>query len=55
MKSLRVVRSVALMFFATLAFAQSDAHKPADKPVLSDAQKSFDQLKRPCFTSMGTG
>ena len=45
MKSLPVVHSVALMFFATVAFAQSDAHKPADKPVSSDPQRSFEQLK----------
>jgi hypothetical protein len=48
MKSLRLVWSVVLMSFATVAFAQSDAHKmaelkaPASK---SEAQTSFDTMK----------
>jgi hypothetical protein len=37
--------TAVLMCLPTLAFAQSDAHKPADKTVASDAQKSFDKLK----------
>lgn len=52
MKSLRIMLPVVLMStlllsIPTVAFAQSDAHKPAapsDAPK-SDAQKSFDQLK----------
>jgi uncharacterized damage-inducible protein DinB len=31
MKFLRIVLSATLMFFATAAFAQSDAHKPTEK------------------------
>ena len=48
MRSLRFVLSVVLMSLATVAFAQSDAHKmsepkaPAPK---SEAQTSFDTLK----------
>ena len=51
MKFVRFVLSVVLMSLSTVAFAQSDAHKPLDhstpqKPaVQSDAQKSFTQLK----------
>lgn len=45
MKSARLLLIAALTLFATGAFAQSDSHKPADPPVLSDAQKSFEQLK----------
>src|SRR5215470_4416465 len=47
MKSLRFVSSVsiALMSLASVAFAQSEMHKVADKAAPSDAQKSFDQLK----------
>ena len=47
MKSLRIMLSVAVLSLSAMAFAQSDAHKPAaqsDAPK-SDAQKSFDQLK----------
>jgi hypothetical protein len=47
MKSLRIMLSVAVLSLSTMAFAQSDAHKPvaqSDAPK-SDAQKSFDQLK----------
>ena len=42
MKSLRSILSVVLMSLSALAFAQSDAKKPV---TLSEAQKSFDQLK----------
>jgi hypothetical protein len=46
MKYLRVLLpAVALMSFSTVAVAQHDAHKSADSPAASDAQKSFDQLK----------
>lgn len=45
MKSARMLLIAAMTLFATGAFAQSDSHKPADPPVLSDAQKSFEQLK----------
>ena len=55
MKSLRFLLSVVLMSLSTLAFAQSDAQKPAaqmsdahksmDKPAPSEAQKSFDTMK----------
>src|SRR6478735_12196648 len=47
MKSLRTMLSIAVLSLSAMAFAQSDAHKPAaqsDAPK-SDAQKSFDQLK----------
>jgi hypothetical protein len=47
MKSLRITLFVAVFSLATMAFAQSDAHKhptQSDAPK-SDAQKSFDQLK----------
>lgn len=45
MKSLRFVLPIILLSVGTSAFAQSDMHKPTDKLVLSDAQKSFTQLK----------
>ena len=45
MKSVRFLLPVVLMSLATLAFAQSEANKPADKPVPTDAQKSFSLLK----------
>ena len=45
MKSLRFVLSVVLVSLSTLAFAQSDAQKPAGTPVLSEAQKSFTTIK----------
>ncbi len=55
MKSHRYVLSVVLLSLSTLAFAQSDtqksgaqmsdAHKAADKPAPSEAQKSFDTMK----------
>ena len=45
MKSAHLLLVAALTLFATGAFAQSDSRKPADPPVLSDAQKSFEQLK----------
>jgi hypothetical protein len=45
MKSLCLLLSVALMSFATLAFAQHDAHKAADQIAPPEAQKSFDAMK----------
>jgi len=45
MKSLRIMLSVVLMSLTTVAFAQSDAQKSANKPAPSDAQKTFTQLK----------
>jgi hypothetical protein len=45
MKSLRFVLPIILLSLGGTAFAQSDLHKPTDKLVLSDAQKSFTQLK----------
>jgi hypothetical protein len=45
MKFRRFVLPAVLMSLTAVAFAQSDAHKPAGKVVASDAQKSFDQLK----------
>jgi hypothetical protein len=45
MKSLRFMPSVFLMLLAVGTFAQSDAHKAADRVAPSGAQKSFDTLK----------
>jgi hypothetical protein len=46
MKYLRFALSVVVMSLATVAFAQSDAQKTAEKPApKSDAQKSFDTIK----------
>ena len=48
MKSLRFVLSVVLMSLATVAFAQSDAHKMAEPKApapKSEAQTSFDAMK----------
>jgi hypothetical protein len=48
MKSLRLVLSVVLMSLATVAFAQSDAHKMAEPKTpapKSEAQTSFDAMK----------
>src|ERR1700675_5181479 len=48
MKSLRFVLSVVLMSLATVAFAQSDAHKSAERKApapKSEAQTSFDAMK----------
>jgi len=39
---------------AVQSVAHSDAHMPADKPVVSDAQKSFDQLKTLAGTWRGS-
>jgi hypothetical protein len=46
MKSLRLMLTIALMSFTTLAFAQHEAHMAAD-PVAPqpEAQKSFDEMK----------
>jgi len=53
MKSFRFILSFALMSLATLAFAQSDARKPADRVAPSDAQKSFETLKTLAGTWQG--
>src|SRR3981189_3777970 len=48
MKSLRLVLPVVLMSLATVAFAQSDAHKMAEPKApapKSEAQTSFDAMK----------
>jgi hypothetical protein len=46
MKSIGVMLStVVLLSLSAVAFAQSDAPKSADKPVPSEAQKSFDTMK----------
>jgi hypothetical protein len=46
MKSLRYLLSIVLMSLATVAFAQSDAHKATDDQVARpEAQKSFDAMK----------
>ena len=45
MKPFRFVLLVVLMSLSTVAFAQSNAHKSADKPAPSEAQKAFDKLK----------
>ena len=45
MKSLGFVMSVVLLTLSPVAFAQSEMHKPVDKPAASEAQKSFDTMK----------
>lgn len=45
MKSLRLMLSAVSLLASTVAFAQLDADKPADKPAPSEAQKSFDTMK----------
>jgi hypothetical protein len=45
MKSHRLMLPVILMSLSAVAFAQSDPHKPLDKPAPSEAQKSFDTMK----------
>jgi len=45
MKILRYTLSVVMMSLSTLAFAQSDMHKPVDTPTQSAAQKSFATMK----------
>jgi hypothetical protein len=45
MKSLRFMLPIVLMSLSTVALAQSDTQKSTDKLVLTDAQKSFTQLK----------
>ena len=45
MKSLRMMLPIALISFSTVAFAQHDANKSADKAPPSAAEKSFDTLK----------
>jgi len=47
MKSLRILLPLVLLSISTMAFAQSETHKPAAQSSApkSDAQKSFDQLK----------
>ena len=55
MKSRRFMLTVVLMSFCAAAFAQSDAQKSLDndKLVVSDAQKSFTQLKTLAGTWQG--
>jgi hypothetical protein len=53
MKSHRLLLSVVLMSLATMAYAQSEAHKSVDKPAQSDAQRSFTQLKTLAGTWQG--
>ncbi|HZC24186.1 MAG TPA: hypothetical protein VE866_12660 [Candidatus Binatia bacterium] len=45
MKSARLLLMAPFTLLGVMAFAQADSHKPADPPALSDAQKSFEQLK----------
>ena len=45
MKSLRYMLPVVLLALLTMVSAQSDMHKSVDKPVPSEAQKSFDTMK----------
>ena len=45
MKPFRFVLLLVLMSLFTMAFAQSNAHQPADKPAPSEAQKAFEKLK----------
>ena len=44
-KPFRIVLLVVLMSLFTMAFAQSSAHKSADQPAPSEAQKSFATMK----------
>ena len=54
MKSFRFVSSVAPLLLATAVFAQSHDHKATASPVLTDAQKSFTQLKTLAGTWRGS-
>jgi phage tail protein X len=45
MKSTRYLPVVVLIALSTVVFAQSDAHKSADQPVPTEAQKSFTEMK----------
>lgn len=45
MKPLRLAPFVVVMSLSSMAFAQSDAHKPVDTPAPSEAQKAFDTMK----------
>lgn len=54
MKSARLLLIAALTLLGTMAYAQSDMHKPADPPAPSDAQKSFEQLKTLAGTWTGS-
>src|SRR5215468_12486604 len=45
MKFVHFVLLLVLMSLATVAVAQTEANKPTDKPVITDAQKSFSLLK----------
>ena len=45
MKSVHFVLPLVLMSLATVATAQTEANRPADKPVPTEAQKSFGLLK----------
>ena len=51
----RMVSVVALMSLSIVVFAQSDAHKAADKAAPSEAQKSFTLLKSVAGTWQGSG
>lgn len=57
MKSLRILLSFALLSISSMAFAQSETHKPAAQSSApkSDAQKSFDKLKTLAGTWEGRG
>jgi hypothetical protein len=45
MKSVRYLLFVALIALSAVVFAQTDAHKSADQPAPSAAQKSFTEIK----------
>jgi hypothetical protein len=53
MKSRRMMLSVVLLSLSTWAFAGSDAHKSADQPAQSEAQKSFTEMKSLAGTWQG--
>jgi hypothetical protein len=53
MKSTRYLPIVVLIALSTVVFAQSDAHKSADQPAPTEAQKSFTQLKTLAATWQG--
>ena len=54
MKSFRFASALAPMLLATVVFAQSHEHKATENPVLTDAQKSFTQLKTLAGTWRGS-
>lgn len=53
MKSARNTLFAALVALSGVVFAQSDAHKPVDKPTPTEAQKSFTELKTLAATWQG--